>query len=58
MDGNYLDQIISLTGLPEDRVSAWIQREMLARGMDINSLNENTLRELLTDMIQELILSN
>lgn len=58
MDGNYLDQIIGLTGLPEDRVTAWIQREMQARGMDFASLNEATLRELLTDMIQELILSN
>lgn len=58
MDGNFLDQIISLTGLPEDRVSTWLQREMLARGKDIASLNEETLRELLADMIQELILSN
>ncbi len=58
MDGSFLGQIITMTGLPEDQVATWIQREMAARGKEVTSLTEDTLRELLTDMIQELILTN
>ncbi len=58
MDGNFLEKMIYMTGLPEDQVSTWIHKEMLARGKNVASLNEETLRELLADMIQELILAN
>ena len=58
MDGNFLETILMSTGLPEDEVSAWLKRELLARGKSIENLDEETLRDLLTDMLQELILAN
>lgn len=58
MDGNILQQIIALSGLPTHEVSAWLKDAFKARQIDPTSATLDELRLVLADLLQDLILND
>lgn len=58
MEGSFVRDVIQLSGLPEDQVMAWLEKELEARGKSLADLDPEVLRDLLLDMIQELTFTN
>ncbi len=58
MDGDVLQQIISLSGLPADEVSVWLKDAFKARQIDPSSATLDELRLVLADLLQDLILND
>lgn len=58
MEGSFVRDVIQLSGLPEDQVMAWLEKELEARGKFLADLDPEVLRDLLMEMIQELTLTN
>lgn len=57
MDGNnLLNQVVSLSGLPEDQLEPWFKAQIESRGLNPYQLDLEQLREVMVDMLQDLIL--
>lgn len=56
MDGNLLNQVVSLSGLPEEQLEPWFVAQIEARGYDPYNLDLEQLREVMVDLLQDLIL--
>lgn len=58
MDGNPLKQVVSLSGLPEEHVEPWFTAQIAARGYNTEELSLDQLREVLADILQDMILTH
>lgn len=58
MDGNPLKKVISHSGLPDEAVEPWFVAQIEARGYNPQTLSLEELREVLADILQDLILAH
>jgi len=58
MDGNLLNQVISLSGLPEEQLEPWFVAQIEARGYNPYKMDIEQLREVMVDLLQDLILES
>lgn len=56
MDGNLLNKVVSLAGLPEEHLEPWFKAQVEARGLNPYDLDLEQLRNVMVDMLQDLIL--
>jgi len=47
-----------MTQLPEEPLGNWLSEEVKARGLDLEKIDIQDLRDLLADILQDLILSS
>gem|GEM_PF-4467352 len=55
---NPISELIEMTQLPEEPLGNWLSEEVKARGLDLEKIDIQDLRDLLADILQDLILSS
>lgn len=58
MEGSPLKQVVRLSGMPEDQIESWFAAQAESRGMNPYDLSLDDLREVLADILQDLILES
>lgn len=57
MDGNLLQQLVSLSGLPESEALPWLQQAFMQRQIDPAQATLEQVRDVLADVLQDFILN-
>lgn len=58
MEGSPLKQVIGLSGIPEEHIEPWFAAQVERRGKNPYDLTLDDLREVLADILQDLILES
>lgn len=58
MDGDILQQIIALSGLPAAEASKWLRAAFIERKIDPASATLDQLRDVLADLLQDLMMND
>lgn len=56
MEGSPLKQVVQLSGMPEDQIEPWFAAQIESRGKNPYDLSLDDLREVLADILQDLII--
>jgi len=56
MDGSPVKQVVQLSGIPEEQIEPWFAAQIESRGMNPYDLSLDDLREVLADILQDLIM--
>lgn len=57
MEKSSLQQVIELSGLPQDGARDFLREAFVERGLTLENADLNDLRNVLADLLQDLILS-